>query len=185
MTHSFDEKISQISIIDGSRPVLFMTEKEYNDMVHQSADSLYRFVLKTLGQEADAQDMVQAAFEVMWKNRLQIDPATAKSYLFRVGFNKMMDHFRLKKRTDLHEAPEQLEHGVSQQRDNSLKEALDIALGRLSEQSRSLVLLKDYEGYSYEEIGQITGLNSSQVKVYLHRARLQLRSYLVKMEHLV
>jgi DNA-directed RNA polymerase specialized sigma24 family protein len=47
------------------------------------------------------------------------------------------------------------------------------------------VLLKDYEGYSYEEIGQIMNLNASQVKVYLHRARVQLKEYLVKMENVI
>ena len=46
-------------------------------------------------------------------------------------------------------------------------------------------MLKDYEGYSYEEIGRITGLSESQVKVYLHRARVQLKSYLVKPENLI
>ena len=46
-------------------------------------------------------------------------------------------------------------------------------------------MLKDYEGYSYEEIGQITGLNESQVKVYLHRARLLLREYIVKVENVI
>ena len=59
------------------------------------------------------------------------------------------------------------------------------ALARLSETQRSLVLLKDYEGYYYEEIGQITGLSSSQVKVYLHRARLQLKEYIVKVENVI
>jgi RNA polymerase sigma-70 factor (ECF subfamily) len=48
-----------------------------------------------------------------------------------------------------------------------------------------LVLLKDYEGYSYEEIGQITNLSESQVKVYLHRARVQLKEYLVKVENVI
>jgi RNA polymerase sigma-70 factor (ECF subfamily) len=38
-------------------------------------------------------------------------------------------------------------------------------------------MLKDYEGYSYEEISSITGLSSSQVKVYLHRARIQLKIF--------
>ena len=47
------------------------------------------------------------------------------------------------------------------------------------------MLLKDYEGYSYEEIGQIMNLNPSQVKVYLHRARVQLKEYLVKMENVI
>jgi RNA polymerase sigma-70 factor (ECF subfamily) len=46
-------------------------------------------------------------------------------------------------------------------------------------------MLKDYEGYSYEEIGKITGLNESQVKVYLHRARITLRNYLVSRENVL
>jgi len=68
---------------------------------------------------------------------------------------------------------------------NNLKKVLEAALNRLSETQRSLVLLKDYEGYSYDEIGKITGLNESQVKVYLHRARIQLKEYLVKMENVI
>ena len=68
---------------------------------------------------------------------------------------------------------------------NNLKKILDEALARLNETQRSLVLLKDYEGYSYEEIGEIMNLNASQVKVYLHRARVQLKSYLVKIENVI
>jgi RNA polymerase sigma-70 factor (ECF subfamily) len=44
-----------------------------------------------------------------------------------------------------------------------LRQVLEEALDRLNERQRSLVMLKDYEGYSYEEIGAITGLNESQV----------------------
>jgi len=50
---------------------------------------------------------------------------------------------------------------------------------------KSLILLKDYEGYSYEEIGKITSLNASQVKVYLHRARLQLKEIVGKLENII
>ena len=68
---------------------------------------------------------------------------------------------------------------------NNLKKVLEQALDTLSETQRSLVLLKDYEGYSYEEIGAITGLNESQVKVYLYRARIQLKNYLVSPENVM
>ena len=68
---------------------------------------------------------------------------------------------------------------------HNTKKILEDALSRLSETQRSLVLLKDYEGYSYEEIGQITGLNESQVKVYLHRARIQLKNFLVSPENVL
>lgn len=43
-------------------------------------------------------------------------------------------------------------------------------------------MLRDYEGYSYQEIGEITGLSESQVKVYIYRARVFLRKYIGKME---
>ena len=71
------------------------------------------------------------------------------------------------------------------QQHSSIKKTLMDALNRLNETQRSLVMLKDYEGYNYEEIGEITGLNSSQVKVYLHRARLTLRDYLVRPENVM
>ncbi len=74
--------------------------------------------------------------------------------------------------------------GAESQRNNA-KRILDEALSKLSETQRSLVMLKDYEGYNYNEIGQITGLNESQVKVYLHRARLQLRAYIIKPENVI
>jgi RNA polymerase sigma-70 factor (ECF subfamily) len=66
-----------------------------------------------------------------------------------------------------------------------LKKILDRALAQLDEQARALVLLKDYEGYRYDEIAQITGLTDSQVKVYLHRARKILKEYLVKVENII
>jgi len=62
---------------------------------------------------------------------------------------------------------------------------MDDLEAKLIESAGSLVLLKDYEGYSYDEIGEITGLNESQVKVYLHRARLQLKNYLVSIENVM
>ena len=66
---------------------------------------------------------------------------------------------------------------------SELKEILENALAKLPEQQRQLILLRDYEGYSYNEIGEITGLNETQVKVYIFRARKVLKDYIVKMEN--
>jgi len=44
-------------------------------------------------------------------------------------------------------------------------------------------MLKDYEGYSYQEMGKIMRLSESQVKVYLHRARMQLKDFIGKREN--
>ena len=161
-----------------------MTEKEYNECVTTYADNVYRFILKNLRHEEDARDIVQTAFEKMWRNRAEVDALRSKSYLFTVAYHQMIDHIRKVKRIHLKEEFNENTR-VHDKPGNNLKKILEEALARLSETQRSLVLLKDYEGYSYEEIGRITGLNESQVKVYLHRARIQLKDFLVKLENVI
>lgn len=161
-----------------------MTEKDYNDCVRQFADNVYRFILKNLRHEEDARDVVQTAFEKLWVNREGVEAAKSKSYLFTVAYHQMIDHIRKVKRVHLKETFNE-ETRITNQPVNNLKKVLEQALDTLSETQRSLVLLKDYEGYSYEEIGMITGLNESQVKVYLYRARIQLKNYLVSPENVL
>lgn len=161
-----------------------MTEREYNDCVRTWSDNVYRFILKNLRHEEDARDVVQTAFEKMWRNREEVDALRAKSYLFTVAYHQMIDHIRKVKRIALKDEFNENSQ-VQDKPANNLKKILEVALARLSETQRSLVLLKDYEGYSYEEIGRITGLSESQVKVYLHRARVQLKNFLVKPEHVL
>lgn len=161
-----------------------MTEREYNECVNTYADNVYRFILKNLRNEEDARDVVQTAFEKMWRHRDEVDASKSKSYLFTVAYRQMIDHIRKVKRIQLKE--EFNENAKVQNKPaNNLKRILDEALARLSETQRTLVLLKDFEGYSYDEIGQITNLSESQVKVYLHRARVQLKEYLVKVENVI
>jgi RNA polymerase sigma-70 factor (ECF subfamily) len=161
-----------------------MTEREYNECVSRYADNVYRFILKNLRHEENARDVVQGAFEKLWRGRQEVDAEKSKSYLFTVAYHQMIDHIRKEKRISLRESFADTER-VTQRPANNLKKVLEEALDTLSETQRSLVLLKDYEGYSYQEIGQITGLNESQVKVYLHRARIQLKHYLVSLENVL
>ena len=100
-----------------------------------------------------------------------------------MAYHQMIDHIRKTKKTKIVSSFEQDER-VVYQTNNQLKETLMQALNQLNETQKSLVLLKDYEGYKYQEIGEIMNLSESQVKVYLHRARLQLRNYLVSKENI-
>jgi RNA polymerase sigma factor (sigma-70 family) len=161
-----------------------MTEKEYNECVNLYADNVYRFIVKNLRHEEDARDVVQTAFEKLWRNREEVDGTKSKSYLFTVAYNQMIDHLRKVKRVYLKEEFKE-ETRVHDKHIDNARAVLNEALARLSETQRSLVMLKDYEGYSYEEIGKIMNLNESQVKVYLHRARLQLKEYIVKVENVI
>lgn len=161
-----------------------MTEREYNNCVNLYADNVFRFIVKNLRHEEDARDIVQTAFEKLWRNREIVETEKSKSYLFTVAYNQMIDHIRKVKRIQLKD-DFSAEVKVQTYQVNNLKKNLQEALNQLNETQKSLVLLKDYEGYSYEEIGQIMGLNESQVKVYLHRARTTLRNYLVSPENVM
>ncbi|HEX2975422.1 MAG TPA: RNA polymerase sigma factor, partial [Bacteroidales bacterium] len=63
-----------------------------------------------------------------------------------------------------------------------LNEILHNALQRLPENQRTSILLRDYEGYSYREIGEITGMNEAQVKINIYRGRLALKNFIGKIE---
>ncbi len=159
-----------------------MNERAYNYCVNEYSDNLYRFILKNLRHEQDARDIVQIAFEKLWRNREMVETQKSKSYLFTVAYNQMIDHIRKNKR--IHLMDDFSEDGrIQYQQHGNLKKTLMEALNRLNKTQKSLVMLKDYEGYSYEEIGSIMSLNESQVKVYLHRARLILKNYLVSKEN--
>lgn len=163
-----------------------MTDKQYNECVDLYADNVFRFIVKNIRNEEDARDIVQTAFEKMWRNRESVENDKSKSFLFTVAYNQMIDHIRKNKRITLQEDfKEQASVYEMQTNQKNAKKMIHEALSKLSETQRSLVMLKDYEGYSYEEIGKITGLNESQVKVYLHRARLTLRNYLVSPENVL
>ncbi|HVB03616.1 MAG TPA: RNA polymerase sigma factor [Chitinophagaceae bacterium] len=162
-----------------------MTEQGFNNCVEQHADGLYRFICKNLRNTEDARDIVQNSFEILWKRRAEITENKAKAYLFTVGYHNMIDHLRKMKPISLPGEFREESRGTIKQAPVQLKAILEEALGRLTDMQRSLVLLKDYEGYSYEEIGNITSLNPSQVKVYLHRARLKMKDYMVKKENVI
>jgi RNA polymerase sigma-70 factor (ECF subfamily) len=68
---------------------------------------------------------------------------------------------------------------------SDLHEQLHEALKKLPEMQKNVILLRDYEGYSYHEIAEITGLNESQVKVYIYRARVFLKNYIKKPETVI
>lgn len=154
-----------------------MTDKDYNDCVDNFADGVYRFIVKNIRHTEDAQDIIQSAFEKLWVNRAQVLPVKAKSYLFTVAYHQMIDHIRKSNKMPLAEETS-IPHQPINQAQAELKQVLMRAVNQLNPTQKSLVLLKDYEGYSYQEIAEIMNLSDSQVKVYLHRARLILKNKL-------
>lgn len=161
-----------------------MTVKEYNNAVELYSDNVFRFILKNIRDEEKAKDIVQDAFEKMWHKVDEIDALKSKSYLFTTAYRRMIDIIRREKKQGNWD--EVAEHKYSHEASYSdLSEILQSALAKLSEIHRSVVMLRDYEGYDYNEISEITQLSLSQVKVYIFRARKQLKDYLVSVETIV
>ncbi|MCB0396593.1 MAG: RNA polymerase sigma factor [Flavobacteriales bacterium] len=158
-----------------------MTTGEYNKCVDLHADGLYRFILKNIKDEEKARDVVQDTFEKMWLKVSDITFEKAKSYMFTAAYHTMIDRIRReKKQGSMDEVnPRNMSH---QPVNFDLKRILDEALAQLPEAQRSVILLRDYEGYSYEEIGQIMSLTESQVKVYIFRGRKTLKKILGSIE---
>ena len=153
-----------------------MTSEEYNECVDKIADGLYRFSLKMTNDVDAAKDIVQESYEKMWVNRINVHADKAKSFLFTVAYRLVIDKKRRLKLSEKYVNDTFIEACHSQYSD--LNEILHRAADRLPDVQKSVLLLRDYEGYSYEEIGDITGLNPSQVKVYIYRARLRMKQYI-------
>jgi len=158
-----------------------MTEQDYNNCVEKHSNGVYRFIVKNIRSTQDAEDIVQSAYEKLWVNRERVAPLKAKSYLYTVAYHQMIDVIRKENKkptTNEYMEVDQVTHQTS----SELKQNLLSAVNLLNPTQKSLVLLKDYEGYSYQEIGEIMNLSESQVKVYLHRARLFLKTKLLELE---
>lgn len=158
-----------------------MTAKEYNQCVKDHADGIFRFVLKNLANRADAEDVVQNTFEKLWRKHETVNYAKSKSFTYTVAYHDMIDLIRKKKFVAAYQnVPEKAAADLAKQFET--KELIDKGLAELSDIQRSLVLLKDYEGYSYDEMAEITNLSLSQVKVYLFRARKKMQKIVTQLE---
>jgi RNA polymerase sigma factor (sigma-70 family) len=154
--------------------------KNYNQCVDLYSDRVYRYILKSTKDADQAKDIVQDAFVRLWESHTEVMFEKSKSWLFTTAYRIMIDGIRknskISRMESHHPEPQHTRHW------SDLQEVLHQALGELPEIQRQLVLLRDYEGYSYEEIGEITHLNPSQVKVYIFRARKRLKDHLVSMD---
>lgn len=161
-----------------------MTRKEYNNAVDLYADGLYRFILKSMNDSDSAKDVVQDVFIKLWEKHQDVQFEKAKSYLFTAGYRTMLNVFRDNKKAAKFDEVMESKHAHDKQY-SDLNEILDEAVKKLPEDQRTIVLLRDYEGYSYKEIGEILNFSESQVKVYIFRARKSLQQYLKSVETLL
>lgn len=154
-----------------------MTVSEYNKSVDAWSDGVYRFILHHLRDKDEAKDVVQDAYEKLWMTYETVNYEKVKSWLFTTAYRTMVDKIRRGKKSERME-DHHLDSMTEHRPYTGVKEILREALDQLPEMQKSVIMLRDYEGYSYQEIGEITGLNESQVKVYIFRARNSIKDYI-------
>ena len=162
-----------------------MDRSQYNQCVEQYADRLFRFAFSSLRNREQAEDVVQESFARVWEKVKTIDFAKAKSYLFTTAHHAMIDEVRHKQRFASVEEPLPADAKTTPRQYPDVNEFLHKTLATLPEAQRNALLLRDYEGYSYQEIGEITGMSESQVKVNIFRARTALKNKLKSIDNLI
>lgn len=152
-----------------------MQHNQFNHIVDEYANRLCRFAVKLLKDKDMAKDITQDVFAKLWEQKHLVDVEKIKSWLFTVTYRLCINALEKQNRMVYDHNFE----GINYEPDsNDLKTVLNNSLEMLSEVQKSILLLRDYEGYNYDEIGQILNLTESQVKVYLFRARQKMKDYL-------
>lgn len=160
-----------------------MTVQEYNKSVNSFSDGVYRFILKNIKDKEKAKDITQDSYEKLWVNRLSVDNKKVKSYLFSTAYHTMIDLIRREKKFVNYEKI--YNEPMYESESYDIQEILHNAIEKLPEDQKAVILLRDYESYSYKEISKITKLSEAQVKTYIYRARIFLKQYIGKLENVI
>lgn len=165
---------------------------EAEAMVH--IDALHRTALRMTKNEGDADDLVQETFFKAWRFWDKFEEGSnCRAWLFKIMTNIFINNYRAKSWTpqtvDLEDVDDDFlfgqlsalgpsddpeKHFFNKVFDDDVKEAID----ELPEDFRLVVVLSFLEGFSYQEIADIVGLNIGTVKSRLHRGRKLLQKSL-------
>ncbi|MCI5107210.1 MAG: sigma-70 family RNA polymerase sigma factor [Pseudomonadales bacterium] len=156
--------------------------QQYQQVIEQYRQRVYSFAHYSLRAREDAEDVTQEVFIKLWQHWRKIDQARLGAWLMRVAHNSVIDHVRRQKpgkdnRDQYSEVEEQEAESDpgSEVESETFRLELQQAIRALEEPFRSIVIMRDIQGMSYEEIRECLQMSESQVKVYLHRSRRKLR----------
>lgn len=174
-------------------------EEAFNKIVERYSKKLYYLCLKMLQNEKDAEDTVQTVFLKAYQNIHRFEEKSSIStWLYRIGMNVCTDVLRKRKKEPvvslymtgsgeenyLPEIPDEAENVEQAVLEQERKAALYAAIHTLKPKQKKLILLRDIEGLSYEEIAAVLGWNVGTVKSGINRARKALLEKLRENEEL-
>jgi RNA polymerase sigma-70 factor (ECF subfamily) len=166
--------------------------RAFEDLARREERALYRHALRIVGTTSDAEDIVQDALFSAWRSIASFQGLSFRAWLFRIATNRALDQLRSRKRKP--ELPldppdddeitwaEPVAPGPDLTQlagDREALAAVETALEALPAEQRTALLLRDVEGFAYEEIAVITSVEIGTVKSRIHRGRLAVRNSLI------
>jgi|SRR6185295_5388901 len=169
----------------------------YDELVRTYNASIYHVAFRMLGDTAEASDAVQDIFLKVFRNIGSFRGDSAlKTWIFRIGISEILNRLRWWNRrhrsstvsmdddhggngNGIHirdSAPSPQQRLETKEQDAAIQQAL----GRLSGDHRSIVVLRDIEGFSYIEIADVLGISVGTVKSRLARARADMKKSLIR-----
>jgi RNA polymerase sigma-70 factor (ECF subfamily) len=168
-----------------------MDAREFKETVLPVSHRIFKYASRILNNEHDAEDVVQEIWLKLWDRREQLENIKSiEAFAYRMTRNLCLDRIKLKKPyyyDDRDEGAYRFDGADSRpDPENSLElkdamERVNQIIGRLPEQQKTLLHLRDVEGLEYEEIAVITGLEINAIRVNISRARKKVRETIQKL----
>ncbi len=156
----------------------------YRLQVNQNQNGLYSLAYQMLGNQLEAEDVVQDTFIKLWERR-EKGLKFEKAWLYKVARNQCLDILRRRKHALAYQqakavgadvVPSAADHVLNDELGSEITQAIN----ELAEPYQSLLVMREINGLSYQVLADALDLTLSQTKVYLHRARNQLKEKLEK-----
>lgn len=154
-------------------------ERLFSRLFEKHSKNLHDFLYYKFGQHFNPKDKVQEAFIKLWEHCGKVTPAKAKSFLFTVANNLMLNeashqkvvlkYQKTKPKTHTNETPEFILEG------NEYMDKLQKAIANLSEAQRTAFLLNRIEGKKHREIAELLDISQKAVEKRIYGALKKLR----------
>jgi len=155
-------------------------------------EGLFNFALRFVGNRADAEDAVSHAFTMVCEKRYINKPgASFKTWIYTVARNICLTKIRSKKRffplwshkndSEHEEAIDVIDPNIiarDQLDQKELSVIVQKAISKLPEEQKEALILREYQGFTYEEIAKVLNCSLDKVKILIFRARQQLKELL-------
>jgi len=162
---------------------------DFRDLAEEYAGPVFTYVRYSLRHQEDAEDITQEVLVRLWKHHAHIEPSRVRAWVMQVARNLVIDSARRRRArpavfdavpvADALAAPAPGTPETETER-RELRELLEEAIAELTEPQRSIVVMREIQGLSYEEIAGGLNMPLGTIKVYLHRARRKLREAVQK-----